>query len=492
MMRRVETLIIGGGISGATALHRLASLGNDVLLLERGERLGGVLGSRRNEAGVLVESGPNSTQLTNTYLPALVDELGLRDRMLYADDAASNRYIMRDGQLLALPGGPKSFLRTHLFSASTKLRLLREPFIRPAPADEEESIAQFVVRRLGREFLDYAINPFVSGVYAGRPERLSVRYAFPKLYALEQEYRSLIRGTIAKAREKKRAKKKGGAEPQAARDRARMISFDEGMQTLPRAIEEQWRDRIETGVTVERIERHGGGWHVYAGNHVFQADRLIVATHAHGAADLLANLDPELAIVLRRIEYPPVAVAASVYPRESVEHPLDGFGVLIPVVERRGILGVIFSSTLFPNRAPDGMVLLTSFIGGARQPEYAQRDPDLIRFELHRELQRTLGISAAPVSVDLKIWPHAIPQYNIGYGEILSGIAQAEGRYPGLHLLGNYRGGVSVADCVKSGWELADKIGGSRAGREEPVMEEHSGGEEVEEPEVQFDHSDGE
>jgi oxygen-dependent protoporphyrinogen oxidase len=370
--------------------------------------------------------------------------------------------------------------------------LLREPFIRPAAADEEESVAQFVVRRLGREFLDYAINPFVSGVYAGRPERLSVRYAFPKLHALEQEYRSLIRGTIAKAREKKKAGKKGDAEPQASRDTPRMISFDEGMQTLPHAIQKRWGERIETGVAVERIERHGGGWHVYTGSGVFQASRLIMATHAYGAAGLLVDLDPELAIVLRRIEYPPVGVAVSLYRRESVEHPLDGFGALIPAVERRGILGVIFSSTLFPNRAPDGMVVLTSFIGGARQPEYAQRDPDLIRFELHRELQRTLGISAPPVAVDLKVWQHAIPQYNVGYGEILSGIAQAEDRYPGLHLLGNYRGGVSVADCIRSGWELADRIGGGRRPQQEPAIEESGGQEVVEVPEVQFDHSNGE
>ena len=152
-MRRVETLIIGGGISGATALHRLASLGNDVLLLERGERLGGVIGSHRNDAGVLVESGPNSTQLTNSFLPSLVDELGLRDRMLYADDAASNRYIMRDGQLLALPSGPKSFLRTHLFSTSTKLRLLLDPLHRytsfnpsllPLVSHQRKSVSQLI------------------------------------------------------------------------------------------------------------------------------------------------------------------------------------------------------------------------------------------------------------------------------------------------------------------------------------------------------------
>jgi oxygen-dependent protoporphyrinogen oxidase len=346
------------------------------------------------------------------------------------------------------------------------MRLLREPFIKPAPAEEEESIAQFVLRRLGREFLDYAINPFVSGVYAGRPERLSVRYAFPKLYMLEQEHRSLIRGAIAKGRERKKAKKKGGEEPQAARDRAGMISFDQGMQTLPRAIGERWQERIRTNVSVDRIERRDGIWHVYSGSDVYQAERVVVATHAYAAAELLADIDSELAVTLRRIEYPPVAVAVSLYPRQSVEHPLDGFGVLIPAVERRTILGTIFSSTLFPNRAPEGMVALTSFIGGARQPELALRDRDVIRFELHRELQRTLGISAPPVSVDLKVWQHAIPQYNVGYGEVLRGIEQAERRLLGLHLLGNYRGGVSVADCIKSGWELGELIGAGRSMQE--------------------------
>jgi oxygen-dependent protoporphyrinogen oxidase len=432
----------------------MARDGADVVLLERGSRLGGVIGSSRNGHGALIETGPNSTQLTNPQISELIDDLALGDRMLRASDAAANRYVMRDGKLQALPTDPRSFLRTKLFSPSARLRLLREPFIKPSAADVEESIAQFVERRLGREFLDYAINPFISGIYAGRPERLSVRYAFPKLYALEQEYKSLIRGAIGKRKERKK-----GKETSQAKDRAPMISFVDGMQSLPQAIQERWSGRIMTGTAVRAIERAGEGWRAIAGSDTFETPTLIVATDAFTTADLLAATDAELAIALRRIEYPPVASAVSLYRRDAVGHPLDGFGLLIPQLERRSVLGIIFSSTLFPNRAPEGYVLLTTFIGGARQPELALRSREQIEYDVHRELQRTLGISARPHAFSLNVWPHAIPQYNLGYGEILGAIEGAESRHRGLHLLGNYRGGVSVADCVKSASLLAERIG---------------------------------
>jgi oxygen-dependent protoporphyrinogen oxidase len=453
-IRTVDAVIVGGGISGASLLHWMSRDGADVLLLERGSRLGGVIGSSRNGHGALVETGPNGTQLTNPQISELIDDLGISDQVLRASDAASNRYVMRDGKLHSLPTDPRSFLRTKLFSASARLRLVREPFIRPSPADAEESIAQFVERRLGREFLDYAINPFVAGIYAGRPERLSVRHAFPKLHALEQEYKSLIRGAIGKRKERKK-----GKESSPAKDRAAMISFVDGMQTLPLAIQQRWGERVRTGTAVQTIERSGDGWRVVAGGDAFETPTLIVATDAFTAADLLAGTDPELAIALRRIEYPPVATAVSMYRRDAVAHPLDGFGLLIPQLERRSILGIIFSSTIYPNRTPEGFVLLTTFIGGARQPELALRSREEIEYDVHRELQRTLGISARPHAFSLNVWPHAIPQYNIGYGEILGAIEQAEGRHRGLHLLGNYRGGVSVADCVRSASLLAEQVG---------------------------------
>jgi oxygen-dependent protoporphyrinogen oxidase len=453
-MRNVSTIIIGGGISGASALHWLASGGDDVLLLEAADRLGGVIGSYRNDAGALVETGPNSTQLSHPQLRALIDELGLADAMMTTDARAKSRFVVRDGRLVATPSGPGGFLSTPLFSLAAKLRLLREPFIAPASPDREESIAQFVERRLGREFLDYAINPFVSGVYAGRPEKLSVRYAFPKLHTLEQEHGSLIRGALARRRQTKRARKDAVGAPQVSS----LIAFREGMAMLPSRVAERWSDRVLTGHAVTALERTHDGWRVFAGGEIFEAARVVVATAARGAARLLEPLDRELARALGAIEYPPVATMLSLYRRDDVAHPLDGFGCLIPEVERRRVLGVIFSSTLFPNRAPDGAVAITTFIGGARQPEVARLGDDELVGVVLEEHRALLGVTGVPISTSLSRWEHAIPQYNVGYGRTLAALEEGERRSPGLFLLGNYRGGVSVGDCVKSASELASRL----------------------------------
>ena len=235
-----------------------------------------------------------------------------------------------------------------------------------------------------------------------------------------------------------------------------MISFSEGMATLPLAIEKRWRSRILTNTTVEQIEQGERRWRVRSGDRAYEADRLIIATNAGVASRLVRQTAPAVAAALQRIEYPPVAIAVSVYDRSAVDHPLDGFGVLLPEVERRTILGIIFSSTLFPNRAPEGMVALTSFIGGARQPELALRRRDQIERDVYREHRELLGAHTPPRSFNLTLWEHAIPQYNLGYQEILDEIKRSEQSLPGLHFLGNYRGGVSVGDCVKGGRGILD------------------------------------
>jgi protoporphyrinogen/coproporphyrinogen III oxidase len=453
-MRSAGTIIVGGGISGASALHWLAAGGEDVLLIEAGDRLGGVIGSYRNDAGALVETGPNSTQLSHPQLVALIEELGLADALMTASPRAKSRYIVRDGALVPTPSGPVDFLTSPLFSTRAKLRLLQEPFIAPAPEGIEESVAQFVERRIGREFLDYAINPFMSGVYAGRPEMLSLRHAFPKLHALEREHGSLIRGMIARRRQTRKARKDVVGAPRVSS----LISFSEGMAMLPGRVAERYADRVITGRAVTSIERVLDRWRVSIGDDALEAERVIIATPASAAADLIEGIDGGAAAALRGIVYPPVATITSVYRRDAVEHPLDGFGCLIPEVERRRVLGVIFSSTLFPNRAPDGRVVLTTFIGGARQPEIAGLGESELVTLVNQEHRVLLGVTTDAESYGLTRWQHAIPQYNVGHGRVLDAIAGAERRAVGVHLLGNYRGGVSVGDCVKSAWELASRL----------------------------------
>lgn len=446
-------IIIGGGISGAALLHYLALAGKDVLLLEKGGRLGGVIGTHRNDAGALIETGPNSTQTSNPDLLDLIESLGLRGQMVEANPLARNRYILRGGRLHPVPASPPAFLRSSLFSLPVKLRLLREPFIGRA-AVQEESVAEFVRRRIGPEFLEYAINPFVSGVYAGRPERLSLRHAFPKLHKLEAEHGSLIRGAIRGGRARRQAARRG----EVPRDRAKLVSFQQGMETLPAAIEQRWRGSVRLGVAVQRLQRDADGWVAVSNAGDVRAARVILATDATTAATLLQPHHPGAAQSLREIEYPPVAVAVSLYRRSDIQHPLDGFGMLIPEVEKRKVLGVIFSSTLFPHRAPEGMVALTTFIGGARQPELPPLGQDRLAELVYAEHAALLGASTPPCSFNLTVWERAIPQYNVGYGCVLDSIADAEIALPGLHLLGNYRGGVSVADCIQSARNLAAAI----------------------------------
>jgi oxygen-dependent protoporphyrinogen oxidase len=349
---------------------------------------------------------------------------------------------------------PAAFLFSTLWTTSGKLRLLREPFI--GRAHREETIAEFVERRLGREFLDYAINPFVAGVYAGNPEELSVRAAFPKLYALEEKYGGLIRGMIGGARERKRRAEK-------AKDRAKMFSFADGMETFPRAIGRYLGDALRCGCGVVGVERGADGlWTaLLADGSRLRGEKLILAVPAAAAARLIRGLDSALSSAMEGVYYPPVAEVFLGYAAGAMTRPLDGFGYLIPAKEKRQILGTIWSSSLFPGRAPAGHVALTTFVGGSRQPDLAVRPDAEIAASVASELESIMGVAGAPVYTKVFRWDRAIPQYNLGYLDFIGRIAALEERNPGLFLCANYRGGISVGDCVMSGEKTARRIAGS-------------------------------
>ncbi len=456
-----EVIVAGAGISGLTLAWRLQQQGSDVLVLEQSRHAGGAIRSTR-EQGLLVEDGPNSALETTPLLTELIRELGLEGGKCYANRAAAKRYILRGGRLVALPMSPISFLGTPLFSWGSKLRLFREPFIAPADPACDETVADFVVRRLGREFLDYAINPFVAGVYAGDPARLSVRAAFPRLFEVEQRYGSLIKAQLRGRRERKR-------NPEKSKQSAELFSFREGMGTLTRALAERLR-RVELATRLEAVthgvaSEHGGDGYTLlaatdAGPRSYTCTALVLATPAGPAADLLGELAPSLAPVLREIPYPPVAAVVSAYARAPGMHPLDGFGFLVPAAERRDILGTIFSSTLFPGRAPEGEVLLTSFVGGMRQPELAQQSEEQIAALVVRELAELLKTPTRARFVRVKRWERAIPQYTPGHLQRVAALEQTERELPGLFFCANYRGGISVGDCVKSAHARAEAVVG--------------------------------
>jgi len=442
----VDVVVIGGGISGLASAFRLQQHGVSVEVLEAAPRAGGVIGSRRRD-GFLYETGPNSTLDTTPLIGELLSDLGIAAERRDASAVAATRFIVRDGRLAALPTSPGAFLTTSAFSAGAKLRLLREPFIAPAPAGSEESIAAFVRRRLGNEFLDYAIDPFVAGIYAGDPERISVPAAFPRLFALEQQYGSLIKGQIKGARERKKNAEK-------AKNTAASFSFAGGMQTLTDALARSIA-RIEPEVRVVNIARNDDGTYSVAGERagapfVRRSRAVVLALPAYAAAGLVRPLAPAAAQALAAIEYAPIAVAASAYRRAAVTHPLAGFGFLVPKKEQRKILGSLFSSSMFDGRAPDAAVLLTSFIGGRRNPDLpAQPDAELALI-VQQELAALVGATGEPLWTQITRWPQAIAQYNLGHLAHLARIGEAEAALPGLYFCANYRGGVSVGDCIKS------------------------------------------
>ncbi len=449
-----DVVVVGAGISGLTVAFLLQQRGLAVDVLEAGERAGGVIGTRERD-GFLFETGPNSTLDTTPLIGALLTDLGIAGERRDAAAVAATRFIVRDGALVALPTSPRAFLTTRAFSLGARLRLLREPFIAPAPAGVEESIAAFVRRRLGREFLDYAIDPFVSGIYAGDPERISVPAAFPRLHALEQKYGSLIRGQIAGARERKR-------NAEAAKNVAASFSFASGMRTLTDALARRVGG-VRTGVPVARLARGEDGLYTVAGGtpdapYARRTRAVVLCTAAGAASALVRPLSPGAADALAAIEYAPVAVAASAYRRADVAHPLAGFGFLVPKCERRAILGTLFSSSMFAGRAPEGAVLLTTFVGGRRNPELtAVPDAELAPM-VHAELAALVGAGAAPLWTRITRWPRAIPQYDLGHLGRLAQVDAAERALAGLRFCASYRGGVAVGDCIKSAHAAADAV----------------------------------
>jgi protoporphyrinogen/coproporphyrinogen III oxidase len=447
--------IIGGGITGLTAAFRLKQGGVPVTVYEAGSRVGGVIQSLRKE-GYLAEFGPNTIIETSPKIVGLVRDLGLEGRRCYTDPRAEARYIVRGGKPVPMPGSPFGFFTTKLFSAGAKFRLVTEPCVRRAPADAEENLEQFVLRRLGREFLDYAINPLVGGVYAGNPARLSVKHAFPKLHALEQKYGSLILGQIFGAKERKRR-------GEVSKQDAKKFSFDEGLQVLIDGLQRALGESIELQTPVTDIEQVAGEWRVTSrsqGKEQVQTHRaILLAAPAPRLAEIKFKAAQNLSLSpLEAVHYPPVTSIVMGFRREDVEHSCQGFGALIPEVEGFNILGVIFSSALFQNRAPKDHVTLTCYVGGSRNPALALRDKSELRALVLKDLQKLLGVRGEPTFENYCLFRQAIPQYEVGYGRLKDLMNTIEAGAPGVFLAGHYRDGIALGDSILSGDAVAGRI----------------------------------
>jgi protoporphyrinogen/coproporphyrinogen III oxidase len=441
-----KVLVIGGGISGLACAWRLQQLGVPVLLLERADRFGGMIDTVQHDS-FRFDIGPQSFTNTPT-LSALIDELGLTGEVVRADPRAP-RYILKQGRLVPAPLSPPQLLSTPLLGIRTKLRLFSEPFRRTQPPATDESIAAFVRRKFGADLLTNLAGPFVSGIWAGDPEKLSLASSFPSLHRLEQQYGSVVRGAIKQRRT-------GGGE------RPSLCNFRGGIAALVHALESKLGQSAHSKTQVAAARRmpaaNSPGFEVSYrlpdSQQSLNVRATIFATPTDVTARLLEQIEPAFGKLLGKIEYAGVAQVSAGYGLEQIhlwnsERGLEGFGFLVPRTEGLRLLGTVWNSSLFPERAPHGMASFTSFLGGATDPRMLSSTQEEIATTANSELASVLGITGKPAAQHISIWKRALPQYNIGHEGILSALRELTARIPGLFLTGNYFAGPSIGACVE-------------------------------------------
>jgi oxygen-dependent protoporphyrinogen oxidase len=450
-----KVVIVGAGISGLTLAYLLLEQGTDVdiTVLEAEPRPGGKIGSERI-GGYLCEQGPGGFLDNKPKTLELCQSLGVSP--LRSSDSAKQRFLFSNGKLNILPDSPPAFLKSDILSWGGKFRMAGELFVPRGPADE--TVAQFVTRRLGREALEQLIDPMVSGVYAGDPHTMSVSSAFPRIKQLEQEYGSLIKALIKIRRERKRREGVKAASEVSASPGGTLTSFDKGVQTLTDRLAAKLSTKLRTGEAVQGISKNPQGYQIVSSKSTYEADILIFAIPAYIASDLVKDLDQDVARILAEIPYPHVSVVCLGYQKANVQHPLNGFGFLVPHKERRRILGTLWDSSIFTNRASEDKVLLRTMIGGAQFPELAELQTGQLQDIVMAELKPILGLRGDPDMAQVYQWPRAIPQYVLGHQARLEAISNRLKAYPGLYLTGNAYRGIGMNDCIVNAYRLAEQI----------------------------------
>ncbi len=446
--------VVGAGAAGLVTGYLLKRRGIRVVVYEASDRVGGAVLTERRD-GYLAELGASALESPPAAVMELLTQLGLEATRVSASPAARTRYIVRKGRLVLLPTSPSELLTTRLLSNSAKLAVFGEPLEEPGDSPVEESVAGFFRRRFNQEVVDYVANPFVAGLFGGDPEQLSLRHALPRLHGLERTHGSVMKafGQMVRAR-------RSGEEPLGGI--GPMVSFAGGLQEIPDALARELHSEIRLRAPVTQLRRGPKGWTVGAAYQAAELyDGVVYAAPAHCADEIdLAFDGGERVKTLASISHPPLAVVALGFRREDVGHRLDGHGFLVPEVERRHVLGVVFSSTLFAGRAPEGHVLLTALVGGVRNPDLAHADLNTLTARVLDDLRSLLGVRGEPTFRAHHLWPKAIPQYTLSYGRFKDIMDEAERRNPGLGLTGSYRDGVALCDVMSAGALTAERIAG--------------------------------
>lgn len=457
MRKSTDVIIIGAGLTGLALGVKLKKKNIKFRILEKNKYPGGVI-STEQENGFVYECGPNTGVYSSPELVSLFDDLDGLCELETADRKANKRYIWKKGKWHAVPSGLFSAVGTPLFSLHDKFRILGEPFRKPGN-DPHESLADLVRRRMGQSFLDYAINPFIAGVYAGDPEKLITKFALPKLYNLEQNYGSFIRGAIKKAKEPKTE-----LERRATKE---VFSVKGGLKNLINAMEEYiGKENILLNCTQTSVNIKGGKYlcSTLAGGseHEFECDRVVTTTGSESLESLLPFVEKERIKVITGIKHARIIQVAVGFKKWD-GHDLDAFGGLVPEKEKRKVLGILFPSAIFSGRGPEGGALLSIFMGGSRNPEIFAMDDDEIISMARTELDRMMKTKREPELVKIFRYEKAIPQYELSSEKRFETIDSLQTQYPGLFIAGNIRDGIGMADRVRQAGQIADIIFKSHA-----------------------------
>jgi len=467
-----KVVVIGAGISGLACAYRLKRLGIPCLVLEAQDRPGGMIATIRR-GGFLFETGPQFPRFPRPVWD-LVRELNLENEFLPGDSKAK-RYILRNSRLHRAPFSPQGLIGTGLLGFGSKFRILSEVFRSSYPPPQEESLAEFVKRKFGAEVLDYLVDPLISTVFFGDPCKMGMESAFPALVEWERNQGSLVRGAIH-ARGAKRRTAKENPSPQSARTARNggslrvtdslptLGSFRSGMAALPEKLAAELHQEIHYQAAITRLELKQiedevlkSSWQItLSSGEKISAEHLILGVPAHAAAQLLDNALPQLAASLKAIEYAPACAVSSAYNRSQISHTLDGFGYMIPRREGFEAICTFWNSSLFPGRAPEGKVLMTSFTRGAGSSTTPVNEDYASIVEA--ENAAALGIKGPPL--DRVIWneSRALPQYNVGHALIVRQIQELLREIPGLSIVGNFLGGRSIGDCVDAAFAAAQDV----------------------------------
>lgn len=449
-----HVIIAGGGMSGLSLAWYLKhqAKGWQITILEAEGRVGGKAWTEKKD-GFLMERGVNGVLDNKPSTLELAASLGLNP--LRSNDASRIRYVVRQGRLVRLPSSPLEFIRSPVLSWAGKLRLLLEPFIKQAPKGLDESLASFAKRRLGDEAYRYLIDPMASGIYAGDPERLSLRACFPRIHELEMEYGSLIRAMI---RLQKEAKKAGGKDVSAGPGGV-LTSFKGGMEEMVAALNQSLKDNIVLNAKVESVEPSGDGWQVHTKDgRSFSGSHLVLGLPAYEAAKAIKNAAPTLSRLFSHLEYPPIAVCAFGIKKEKIKASLKGFGFLCPFCESRNILGALWDSSVFESRAPEDYHLIRCLIGGMRNRHILSLPDSRLKELALSDLRDLMGLRALPDLGLVFRWERAIPQYHTGYMDLIDQIKREIRKLKGIFIRCNWIGGVSLNDCVANSRRLAENM----------------------------------